>query len=103
MADAELNLSEKIAKQIAQIVKESVEIDIEVMQFLKEDFEEIREIAKRENISSKNLLLQILEGVKKGLIESGKITVEEIKKILEQSEKELHDLENRKKKPEKSA
>jgi EAL domain-containing protein (putative c-di-GMP-specific phosphodiesterase class I) len=95
LADAKLNIGEKIAKQIAQIAKESVEIDIEVIQFLKEDLEEIRNIAKEKNISSKKLVLQILEGVKDGLVESGKITVEEIRKILGRSEEELHDLQEK--------
>jgi uncharacterized protein (UPF0216 family) len=95
LADAKLNIGEKIAKQIAQIAKESVEIDIEVIQFLKEDLEEIRNIAKEKNISSKKLVLQILEGIKDGLIESGKITVEEIRKILGRSEEELHDLQEK--------
>ncbi len=89
MADAKVDISEKIAKQIAQIVKESVEIDIKVMQYLKEDLEEIQKIAKEQNISAKELIAQILDGIKKGLVESGKVTMEEVGRILGRSETSL--------------
>ena len=48
MADGKPSISEKIARQIAQIAKESVKIDIEILQFLKEDFDEIRKLAKED-------------------------------------------------------
>jgi uncharacterized protein YydD (DUF2326 family) len=86
-------LSEKIAKQIAQIAKESVRIDIEIVQFLKEDFEEIRRAAKERGVSFAELLAEILDGIRKGLVEGGVESLEMVKDILKRSRTELEDLE----------
>ncbi|WP_300367592.1 hypothetical protein [Hydrogenimonas sp.] len=95
MADKPLNLSDRIAKQIAQIAKDSVKIDLEILEFLKEDYEEIRRIAKEERISPAKLMGTILEGIKKGLIEGGIVSIEMIKNILNASKTELEALESR--------
>ena len=95
MADKPLNLSDRIAKQIAQIAKDSVKIDLEILEFLKEDYEEIRRIAKEERISPAKLMATILEGIKKGLIEGGIVSIEMIKNILNASKTELEALESR--------
>ena len=90
-----MNLSDKIAKQIAQIAKDSVKIDLEILEFLKEDYEEIRRIAKEERISPAKLAATILEGIKKGLIEGGIVSIEMIRNILNASKTELEELETR--------
>ncbi len=95
MAEDRLNLSEKIAKQIEQIVKESVKIDLEILQFLREDYEEIRRAAKEEGVSPAKLIATILDGIRKGLIEGGVVSLEMIKSILSASKTELEKLENR--------
>ncbi|WP_201352360.1 hypothetical protein [Hydrogenimonas urashimensis] len=95
MAAEPQKLSEKIARQIAQIAKESVRIDIEILRFLKEDFEEIRRIAKEQGISPAKLAVTILEGIKKGLVEGGVESLELVRDILDRSRDELVDLEKR--------
>ncbi len=95
MAQKTKKLSEKIAKQIAQIAKDSVKIDIEIVQFLKEDFEEIRKMAKERGLSFPELLAEILEGIKKGLVEGGVESLEMVKNILALSKNELEDLEKK--------
>ena len=95
MAQKTKKLSEKIAKQIAQIAKDSVKIDIEIVQFLKEDFEEIRKMAKERGLSFPELLAEILEGIKKGLVEGGVESLEMVKNILALSKNELEDLEEK--------
>jgi predicted urease superfamily metal-dependent hydrolase len=95
MAQKTKKLSEKIAKQIAQIAKDSVKIDIEIVQFLKEDFEEIRRMAKERGLSFPELLAEILEGIKKGLVEGGVESLEMVKNILALSKNELEDLEEK--------
>ena len=95
LADDRLNLSEKIAKQIEQIVKESVKIDLEILQFLREDYEEIRRAAKEEGVSPAKLIATVLDGIRKGLIEGGVVSLEMIKSILSASKTELEKLENR--------
>ncbi len=95
MAQKTKKLSEKIAKQIAQIAKDSVKIDIEIVQFLKEDFEEIRRVAKERGLSFPELLAEILEGIKKGLVEGGVESLEMVKNILALSKNELEDLEEK--------
>jgi predicted urease superfamily metal-dependent hydrolase len=95
LADEPLKLSEKIAKQIAQIAKDSVKIDLEILEFLKEDYEEIKRIAKEERISPAELIATILEGIKEGLIEGGIVSIEMIKNILSASKTELEELESR--------
>jgi len=95
MAQNRTKLSEKIAKQIAQIAKESVKIDIEIVQFLKEDFEEIRKMAKERGLSFPELLAEILDGIRKGLVEGGVESLEMVKSILSRSRSELEDLEKR--------
>ena len=88
-------LSEKIAKQIAQIAKESVKIDVEILQFLKEDFEEIRRLAKKEGLSPAGLMLAILDGIKKGLVEGGVESFRLVRSILRRSEEEIASLQKR--------
>ncbi|WP_457595237.1 hypothetical protein [Hydrogenimonas sp.] len=89
MADAGVDISEKIAEQIEKIARESIEIDLKIARYLKEDLDEIRSLARRERISAARLLGLILEGIKKGLIRSGKVGVEEMGKILRLARSEL--------------
>jgi len=89
LADAGVEISEKIARQIERIAKESIEIDLMIIRYLKEDLEELRRLAKREKISATRLLALILDGVKKGLLRSGKMGMEEINRILGRARSEL--------------
>ncbi len=86
-------LSEKIARQIARIAQESVRVDAEILKFLKEDFDEIRQKARSEGIGYADLLKEILLGIEKGLVEGGVQSVAELKRILGRSEKALDRLE----------
>ncbi|WP_457596983.1 hypothetical protein [Hydrogenimonas sp.] len=93
MADKPSDLSEKIADQIARIAKESVRIDLEILQFLKEDFEEIRKAAKEEGLSAAGLLAAILDGIRKGLARGGVESLAMARSILGRSEKEWKSLQ----------
>jgi hypothetical protein len=93
MAQKPSELSEKIAKQIAQIARESVKIDVEILQFLKEDFDEIKRLAKKEGLSPAGLVLAILDGIRRGLVEGGVESFRLIRSILQRSEKEIESLE----------
>ncbi|WP_456451430.1 hypothetical protein [Hydrogenimonas sp.] len=93
MGEGHEDLSERIARQIAQIAKESVKIDIEILQYLKEDFDEIRRIAKEQGISPARLVVTILDGIRKGLVEGGVESLQLVKSILRRSENELENLE----------
>jgi DNA-binding Lrp family transcriptional regulator len=95
LADGKPSISEKIARQIAQIAKESVKIDIEILQFLKEDFDEIRKLAKEQGLSFPQLIAEILAGIKKGLIEGGVESLQMAKEILAASKTELESLEKK--------
>ncbi|WP_457593288.1 hypothetical protein [Hydrogenimonas sp.] len=89
MADAQIDISEKIAEQIEKIAKESLEINLKILHYLKEDLDEIRQLASERGIPLSQLLLLILQGIKKGLVRSGKVSAEEIKKIVDLSSVEL--------------
>ncbi|BBG64817.1 hypothetical protein NNO_0115 [Hydrogenimonas sp.] len=89
MADGQIDISEKIAEQIEKIAKESLEINLKILQYIKEDLDDIKEAASKEKIPTAKLLLLIADGIKKGLIRSGKVSAEEIKKIIDSSRVEL--------------
>jgi hypothetical protein len=95
LADEKPSISEKIARQIAQIAKESVKIDIEILQFLKEDFDEIRRLAKEQGLSFPQLIAEILAGIKQGLVEGGVESLQMVKEILAASRTELESLEKK--------
>ena len=92
MEEKKVDLSEKIARQIAEIAKESVRIDIEILQFLKEDYEEIRRIAKEQGLSPAQLVIEVLKGIEKGLVAGGLASYEMIKNILKASKDRLESL-----------
>lgn len=89
MADEQIDISEKIARQIEKITKESLEINLKILQFIREDLEEIKKLAEKEGISTMKLATMVAEGLKKGLLRSGKVSADEINKILEISNIEL--------------
>ncbi len=89
MADEQLDISEKIAEQIEKIARESLQINLEVLRYIKEDLDEIRKIASERGIPTASILLLVLDGIKKGLVRSGKVSAEEIKKIIDSSKEEF--------------
>ncbi len=92
MEEKKVDLSEKIARQIAEIAKESVRIDLEILQFLKEDYEEICRIAKEQGLSPAQLVIEVLKGIEKGLAAGGLASYRMIKEILEASKERLESL-----------
>ncbi|WP_353661735.1 hypothetical protein [Hydrogenimonas sp. SS33] len=99
----EIDISEKIANQIAEIVRESIKVDAEIIAYLKQDYEEIRRIAREQNISSAKLALMVLDGIRKGLVRGGIASLEVIKKILGVSKVELERLAEAWEKKQKSS
>ncbi len=89
MADEHLDISEKIASQIEKIAKESLGINMEILRYLKEDLDDIVDLAKKREIPVSRLLLLILGGIKKGLVRSGRVSAQEIGKIIDLSRVEL--------------
>lgn len=102
MADEQIDISEKIADQIEKITKESLEINLKILKFIREDLDDIRRVASKEGISTIKLAGMIAEGIKKGLLRSGKVGADEMKKILEQSKIELLKERRRSSPPESS-
>ncbi len=89
MADGQVDISEKIAAQIEKIARESLEINLQIVRYLKEDLGEIRRLAAKEEIPTSKLLLLILDGIKKGLLRSGRVSAQEIRKIVDLFKVEL--------------
>ena len=88
----EMNISEKIAEQIREIAEVSVELDLKILEYLKEDYEEIKALAKEQGLSQTQLIIEVLKGIEKGLIASGTLTLEAIKRILASAKKYLEEL-----------
>ena len=89
MADEQIDISEKIAEQIEKIAKESLQINIEVLKYIKEDLGDIKRVASERGIPTGKVLLLVADGIKKGLIRSGKVSAKEIKKIIDSSKEEF--------------
>lgn len=87
-----VNISDKIAQQIQEIAEVSLELDLKILEYIKEDYEEIKALAKEQGLSQTQLIVEVLKGIEKGLIASGKLTLSAIKRILASAKKYLEEL-----------
>ncbi|HHH73051.1 MAG TPA: hypothetical protein ENL04_04430 [Sulfuricurvum sp.] len=89
MTDPETEIDQKITQQIKKVAEQSAQIDLALAQYIRDDIETIKAYAKQHGISNARLMLLILKGIERGLIQYGKIKLETIAKLLKMAEKEL--------------
>ena len=87
-----VNISDKIAQQIQEIAEVSLELDLKILEYIREDYEEIKALAKEQGLSQTQLIVEVLKGIEKGLIASGKMTLAAIKRILASAKNYLEEL-----------
>ena len=84
-----MDIDKKIAEQIEEVAKQSAQIDLALAEYIRHDIDEIKAYAKKHNISDSKLILLILKGIEKGLLQYGKIKIETIAQLLKIAKDEL--------------
>ena len=82
-------LENEIAEQVSRIIREKVNVDRDILHFVKEDLHQLIEFAGEEENSYLLLVPIVTGGIKKALIKNGKIGVSKMTEILKQSEETL--------------
>ena len=82
-------LENEITDQVSRIIQEKVNVDRDILHFIKEDLHQLIELAGEEENSYLTLAPIVIRGIKTALINNGKIGVSKMAEILKQSEEIL--------------